>query len=191
MEGGPIARILASSLRLFANQGYHGTSIRDIANGAGLSVPGIYHHYKSKQDVLMALMVSVMGDLLRQTRGALEDAEGASPSVRFDALVEALLWFHLKRQAEAFVASSEIRSLDPANRVHYVALRDEQQRMISQVIQDGRDTGVFDVAEVDDAARAVATLCVGVATWYRSDGPLDPEEVAARHLTLVRRLVGA
>lgn len=85
----PIARILASALASFVEQGYHGTTTRDLASGAGMSVPGVYHHYRSKQDVLMALMLDVMGDLLRRTRAALAEVDGAYPATRFDALVRA------------------------------------------------------------------------------------------------------
>lgn len=187
----PLPRVLASALTAFAEQGYHGTSIRDIATGAGLSVPGLYHHYRSKQDVLMALMVAVMEDLLARTRAALEAAEGATPAARFDAVVAALLRFHLERRTEAFVASSEIRSLDVENRATYVALRDEQQRMVTETVEEGVAAGEFEVPHVREAARAVATLCVGVATWYRPGGPLEPEELVERHLLLARRLVGA
>lgn len=190
LDRGPSQRILASALTSFAQKGYHATSARDIATGAGLSVPGVYHHYKSKQDVLMALMMAVMGELLSRTRAALDQVRDAEPSTQFDALVEALLRFHLERREEAFVASSEIRSLDPGNRDQYVALRDEQQQMIVRVVRDGRETGAFEVPEVDEAARAVATLCVGVATWYRPEGPLTAEELIRRQLKLARRVVG-
>lgn len=187
----PLPRVLASALTAFAEQGYHGTSIRDIAAGAGLSVPGLYHHYRSKQDVLMALMIAVMDDLLGRTRAALASAGEATPTARFDAVVEALLRFHLERQSEAFVASSEIRSLDEENRTRYVALRDEQQQMITDVVGEAVAVGAFDVPHVEDASRAVATLCIGVAGWYRPDGPLSQDELVERHLVLARRLVGA
>jgi len=53
---GPAAlpRVLAAALDRFAEHGYHGTSIRDLATVSGLSVPGLYHHYRSKQDMLLA-----------------------------------------------------------------------------------------------------------------------------------------
>jgi AcrR family transcriptional regulator len=190
--GGSVAlpRVLASALEAFAEQGYHGTGIRDIAAGAGLSVPGLYHHYRSKQDVLMALMVAVMDDLLRRTTEALDTAAAGSPAARFDALVEALLRFHLERRQEAFVASSEIRSLDPANRAKYVALRDEQQRMIADVVAEGVAAGEFDVPHPAETVRAVATLCVGIASWYRPGGASSADVLVERHLVLARRLVG-
>lgn len=185
-----LPRILEAALRAFADHGYHGTSIRDIASRAGLSVPGIYHHYRSKQDILMELMQSVMSELLERSHSALASADD-SAATQFDALVESLLRFHMFRRAQAFVASTEIRSLNTDNRTAYVARRDEQQQMIEDVIVRGELNGDFSTPFPEDAARAVATLCVGVAAWYRDDGPLSPVELVERHLVLARGLVGS
>ncbi|MDN4175685.1 TetR/AcrR family transcriptional regulator [Nocardioides sp. SOB77] len=183
-----LPRVLDAALRCFAEQGYHGTSIRDLASEAGLSVPGVYHHHKSKQEILVALVMAVMDELLGRSEAALASAP-EDPSAQFDALVESLLRFHMFRRQQAFVASTEIRSLAPESRRQYVDRRDEQQRMLDRVVVAGADAGVFGTPYPLDAARAVATLCVGVASWYREDGPLDPDELVARHLVLARGLV--
>lgn len=185
-----LPRVLEAALHRFAAQGYHGTSIRDLAADAGLSVPGLYHHHRSKQDILLALMMAVMDELLERSAAALASA-GGDPSTQFDALVESLLRFHMFRRRQAFVASSEIRSLDAVHRDVYVERRDEQQRMLDRILAAGTDSGVFSTAYPMDAARAVASLCVGVASWYREDGPLAPDELVRRHLVLARGLVGA
>jgi AcrR family transcriptional regulator len=189
-ETAALPRVLDAALGAFAEQGYHGTAIRDIAARAGLSVPGLYHHYRSKQDILMDLMVTVMRELLARSRAALESADD-DPAARIDALVESLLRFHMFRRAQAFVASTETRSLAPDNRAAYVALRDEQQRMLEEVIVGGQVAGDFTTPYPRDAARAVATLCVGVATWFREDGPLSPDEIVERYLVLAHGLVGS
>lgn len=66
-----LPRVLLAALDAFAEHGYHGTSIRDIAARSGLSVPGLYYHYKSKQDILMGLVSAVMVELLTRSRDAL------------------------------------------------------------------------------------------------------------------------
>jgi AcrR family transcriptional regulator len=190
----PLSGILRSALDAFAERGYDATSIRDIAAGAGLSVPGVYHHHASKQQILTALMEVVLQDLLARCRGALASAErapGAGPQERFDALAECLIRYHMFRRAESFVASTELRSLDADNRAHCVALRDELQQLLADAIREGCAGGVFATPYPDDAARAVSTLCVGIATWYREDGPLAPEEVVRRQLVLARALPDA
>lgn len=182
--------ILRAALASFAEHGYEGTSIRDIAAGSGLSVPGLYHHYRSKQEILVNVMTSVMEDLLARSRVALASA-GSRPRARFDALVECLVRFHMFRRREAFVASTELRSLDPESRARCVALRDEQQAMLETVIAAGRAAGEFSTPYPADAARALSVLCVGVATWYREDGPLSPDQIVERQLLFARALVGA
>lgn len=181
---------LAAALHCFVEQGYHGTTIRRIAERAGLSVPGLYHHYPSKQALLEGLVMTVMRELLAHTRRAAAEA-GDDPGRRFDNLVECLLRFHMHRRDQAFVASTEIRGMDPGVRETYIALRDEQQRMVDDAVRDGAREGVFTTPYPKDAGRAVTTMCVAVASWYRPDGELSPDEVVDRYLTLCRATVGA
>ncbi|MFY2790664.1 TetR/AcrR family transcriptional regulator [Rhodococcus sp. MALMAid1271] len=189
-EGPSLSPALASALTMFVEQGYHGTSVRQIAAGAGLSVPGLYHHFPSKQALLVGIMDASMDELLERSRAA-EAQAGSSPLDRFDAVVESLLLFHIHRRDAAFVCSTEIRSLDPANRDAYIAKRDDEQRLLDAIVADGVQSGLFESAHPRDSSRAVTTMCVGVAGWYRPDGPLTPSELVAVYLDLARRTVGA
>jgi AcrR family transcriptional regulator len=185
----PLPRILQAALDAFAEHGYQATSIRAIATGARLSVPGLYHHYQSKQEILVSLLEIVYDELLDRSRAALLSG-GSDPLARFDASVESLLRFHMFRRAEAFVASTELRSLIPENRHHCVALRDEQQAMLTTAIRDARNVHGTVTEHAGDAARALSTMCVGVATWYREDGSLSPDEIVERYLSFARGLIG-
>jgi AcrR family transcriptional regulator len=184
-----LPRVLDVALGAFAEHGYHATTIREIAARAGLSVPGLYHHCRSKQDILMNLMVAAVQELLVRSRAALAHTSEAPVVEQFDGLLDVMLRYHMYRREQAFVASSEIRSLEPANRQRYVGLRDEQQRLLSDVIDAGVEAGVFHTGYARDVARVLGTMCVGVATWYRTDGPLEPSEVVDRHIGFARALV--
>jgi len=181
---------LRAARALFARSGYHATSIRAIADAAGLSVPGLYHHHKSKQAILGALVDETMGRMLAHSRAAVDDADGTALG-RFDNLIECLLRFHMQRRDDAFVASTEMRSMAEPLLSRHIAQRDEQQDMIAQVITQGVEDGTFQCRHVGDAARAAASLCVAVADWYRPDGPLSPHGVVARQLAIARRIAGA
>ena len=189
-EGAILNPALASALAAFVEKGYHGSSMREIAAGAGLSVPGLYHYYPSKQALLVGITESAMDELLDRSRRAEAEA-GSAPTDRFAAMVQSLLLFHIHRRDVAFICSTEIRSLEPANRVAYVAKRDEQQRMLDAIVADGVRSGDFDTAHPMDASRAVTTMCVGVASWYRPDGALTPRELVAIYLDIAQRIVGA
>ncbi|MTD53693.1 TetR family transcriptional regulator [Amycolatopsis sp. RM579] len=186
----PLPKILRGALGAFAEHGYQATSIRELATAAELSVPGLYHHYQSKQEILVSLLEIVYTELLDRSRAALASG-GDDPLARFDASVESLLRFHMFRRAEAFVASTELRSLIPENRSRCVALRDEQQEILATTICDARKVYDTVTEHAGDAARALSTMCVGVATWYREDGPLSPDEIVKRYLGFARGLIGA
>lgn len=184
-----ISRVLAAALDAFSEKGYHGTSIRQLAEKAELSVPGIYHHYRSKQDILIDLMLVVIDELITRSNYALAEA-GEEPRAQFDALVDSLLLFHMNRQKGAMVSTNELRSLTPENRSRYVSRRDEQQRMLDIVVTDGVESGDFNTPHPGDASRAIASLCVGVASWYRADGELPEEEFLNRYRSIARSIVG-
>ncbi|OUS93456.1 TetR/AcrR family transcriptional regulator [Rhodococcus sp. NCIMB 12038] len=185
-----LSKVLAAALAAFVEKGYDGASIREIASRAGLSVPGLYHHYPSKQALLVGLTNVVMRDLLDRSRAAVSEA-GPTPGERFDAVIESLLRFHMYRREQAFVASRETRSMEPESRQAYIALRDEQQEMLDDIVRDGVAAGHFRTPFPEDASRAVVTMCVAVSTWYREDGPLSPDELVERYLVIARSTVGA
>ena len=185
-----LSKVLAAALAAFVEKGYDGASIREIASRAGLSVPGLYHHYPSKQALLVGLTNAVMRELLDRSHAAVAEA-GPTPGERFDAVIESLLRFHMYRREQAFVASRETRSMEPESRKAYIALRDEQQEMLDDIVREGVAAGLFRTPFPEDASRAVVTMCVAVSTWYREDGPLSPYELVERYLAIARSTVGA
>ncbi|MFT4044532.1 MAG: TetR/AcrR family transcriptional regulator [Gordonia sp. (in: high G+C Gram-positive bacteria)] len=179
---------LLAALAAFAEHGYHGTSVREIAARANLSVPGLYHHYPSKQSLLQGLLDRTMTDLLARSEQAIAEA-GPEPVEQFDAVVESLLRFHMYRREQAFVGSTEIRSLDDSYRATYIGMRDRQQRMVDEIIFAGVAAGDFRTSYPKDASRAVTMMCVGVSTWFKLDGEFRADELIARNLQLARDTV--
>lgn len=180
---------LRAALDCFAAHGYHGTSIRMVADAAGLSVPGLYHHHRSKQELLDKVVGAAMDEMLAHTRAAEEDSDG-TPVGRFDNIVTALILFHLARRQQAFVASTEMRSMEAEVRAVHVASRDAQQAMITSAIADGVSTGDFECDSPVDAARAISSLCVSITNWYRPGGALGPSDIAAQYLGFCRLIAG-
>ncbi|MGD9959287.1 acetoacetate--CoA ligase [Nocardioides sp.] len=184
-----LPRVLSAALDVFAEKGYHGTTTRQLADRSGLSVPGIYHHYKAKQDILFDLMMAIVDELIERSRFAIAEADD-EPRAQFDALVSSMLLFHVYRRKGAIVSTSELRSLQPNNRRVYLDRRDELQAMLDRIIEDGVATGVFRTPYPQDAARAIAALCVGVATWYRPEAPLTFDPLLDRYLSIAGSIVG-
>jgi AcrR family transcriptional regulator len=173
--------VLAAAAVSFVDLGYHGTTMREIARRADLSVPGLYHHYPSKQRMLVRVLDAAMDDLRWRMDAA--DAEGApDPVHRLELLVSALVLFHCHRQGLGLIASSEMRSLEPANRRRVARRRTEVQRLVDTAVLDGSARGTFGTRHPVDASRALVTMSIAVATWFKIDLPLTPEDVADRYV---------
>lgn len=188
-SGDELTPPLRAARELFAKHGYHATSIRAIAKRAGLSVPGLYYHFESKQAMLEALVIGGMSRLLQYTHAADSESDGSAVG-RFNNVVGCLLRYHLWRRENAFVASSEMRSMEHDALRRYVAQRDEQQGMITEIIEQGLYEGTFRCNYVKEASRAISSLCVSVSSWYHPDGALSAEEIAQRYLEIARRVAG-
>jgi AcrR family transcriptional regulator len=154
--------------------------MRAIGERAGLSVPGLYHHHASKQQMLVALLELAMTDLLTRSRAA--RAEGHDPVERFELLVECLALFHTHRRDLGFIGASEMRSLDPDARARIARQRTEQQRMVDAEVLRGTRDGSFATPRPREAARAVVTLCTGLSQWFSPAGRATPEQVAAEYV---------
>ena len=85
--------LLALALDEIVEHGYDGTSVRKIANRAGVTVPALYYHFENKQAMLRELLDHAMRIVLTHARAALQEA-GADCPARLSALVEAIVAVH-------------------------------------------------------------------------------------------------
>lgn len=182
--------MLRVALSLFVEQGYHGASMRDIAQRAGVSVSAAYHYFPAKADMLRTIMIRVTEDLIADLEAA-RDGAGPDPAARLAAVARAHVLLHTRRQDESFIGNSELRSLAPADRRKVVALRDRVGQVFKDIVTEGCRRGVFRQPESPETVRAILTMCTAVAGWYRATGPDRPETVAERYAALALRLVGS
>lgn len=171
---------LTAALAAFLEFGYHGATMRDIARRAGLSVPGIYHYYASKQDMLVALLDVTMADLLARTTAARE--QGRDAVERFTLLIECLALYHTHRRELGFVGASEMRSLEGHQRARVAGVRRAQQRMVDEEVLQACADGAFGVARPHEASRAVVTMCTALPQWFDGRGPATAEQVAEQYV---------
>jgi AcrR family transcriptional regulator len=180
--------VLRHSLDAFVMNGYHGTSVRDIAKRLGQTVPAIYYHYENKQAVLVALLDLSIEDLLQRCARAESEAPD-DPAQRLTLLVRCIVLYVAHRREMAFL-DAEIRSLEPANRQAYVYKRDQMQAMVTRVVTEGMEKRVFLPGDSHAHARAIITMLRGIANWYNPNGHLTPEALGDQYVTYALRIVG-
>lgn len=128
--------ILSAALDAFAERGYHGTSVRDIADRVGTSSAALYHHFPSKHDILVTLMREGIDRLVRDSEATLERHD--DPVAALAALVRVHVLVHTEGQHGSLVGNTELRSLEPDSRALIVSKRDRQQRLFTDLVKIGR-----------------------------------------------------
>jgi AcrR family transcriptional regulator/DNA-binding XRE family transcriptional regulator len=184
----PIDPVLAGAIQAFVATGYHGASMRSIAQLANMSVPGVYHHYQSKQELLVRILDITMMDLLWRVQQARDD--GKDPIGKVELVVEALALFHAKRRDLAFIGASEMRSLEPEHYRRIARLRDDVQHLLDVEIAAALTPSGLVVSHPPDAGKAIATMCTALAQWFQPGGPTTPEQIAKEYAQFALRLLG-
>lgn len=177
----PHPKIVEAIIDCFVRWGYHGTSMRQIAQAGGVSVAGVYHYFSSKQQMLVSLMDETMAELLGRLEDVLAAAEGQPVEERYRQVVRELALFHLVERRKAFIGASEMRSVEEPDRERIVGLRREVQHMIDALAREGIEAGVFVNPDWRFAGRVVANMCTSTSQWYDPEGPV-PKDAAADNL---------
>jgi AcrR family transcriptional regulator len=99
--------VLDAAAALFLEHGFHGTSVDDLGAAAGISGPGLYRHFASKDALLMAVLDRIWGQL----KPALEQAAGLPPEEALEVLLDAHLELALGQPDAVVLLLRELRHL--------------------------------------------------------------------------------
>ncbi len=168
--------LLRVSAKLFREKGFDGTTIRDISSAAGMHSGSPFYHFKTKQDILVAVMEQGLAEGLRKTEEAM--ALSLPPDQKLVRLIRAQLGTILEDGSDFIpVLLHDWRSLTAANRRRIVELKDRYDALWQQVIDDLQRMG-----HMPGDAQLVRLLILGAvnwtARWYRPGGRLSLDRVA-------------
>lgn len=180
-------RILDAAVDVFAEQGYGGTSTRDIAERAGRSPAAVYVHYPSKEDLLFAISVQGHTDALASLQAAYDDH--SDPVTRLHRMVDAFSSWHLHHTRVGRVVQYELNALTPEHRAVVVALRRDFHRLVTSALDAGIRHGVFEVEDVDRTAHALLSLGVDLVRWFDPQLDSEPSRISRVNADLAVRMV--
>lgn len=182
-----VARLMGAAADAFAEKGFHATTTRDIASRAGLSPAGVYVHFTSKEDLLFELSrrghQTARDELVAAARAA------QTPTDAFRSLVGGFSAWHAEHHQLGRIVQYEFRNLSPEHRDTVLELRREIDKVVRGVLQDGVDSGEFEVEDIPGTALALLSLAVDVARWYSPEIRRTPEEIGRTNGDLAVRLV--
>lgn len=168
--------IVAKAAQLFAENGFLGASVLELANACQTSKSLLYHYYPSKEDVLYAVMASHIDRLVADVDQAM--AVQGKPEQRLKTLLRLFMKDYVGAAAPQKVLLNDLRHLPDEKRHSIVA----KQRRILDTVQALLVELDPTLADQKGKARAKTMLLFGMinwtGNWYDPAGPLDPESIA-------------
>ena len=165
--------ILRTSARIFAEKGYHPTTMRDISRATQVSLAGLYYYCKSKEELLFLIQDNCFGRVLARLEERLR--ETSDPVERFRVVVENHLSFFAANMAEMKVLSHEADAL--AGELHDRVSTKKQQytRRVRSILAElqARDARASAKIDLTVATYALFGMMNWIYNWYDPAGPLS------------------
>ena len=180
--------VRSAACELFADRGYRGTSMKDIARVLDVSAPNLYNHTVSKQDLLFGIMDRAMDRALAAHDAAVAGVEDAAERLR--RATEASVLDFLAHPAEITVCNTEIRSLDDGHRAAIIGKRDAYAARMRGIVDRGCAEGRFSTPQPRVATFAILELPANARAWFHERGELSAAEVARIYGQFALHIVG-
>ncbi|BBG01435.1 MULTISPECIES: TetR/AcrR family transcriptional regulator [Pseudonocardia] len=179
------AELVALASRMFREHGFHGVGMRALADAAGMQAASLYHHFRSKEELLLHTIYVVDRDMVVEQMPLLDGPE--SHAERLARLVRAHIT-HIGANRDAWlVAGRELRALSPDRLEAVQSYRRDYQRRIARHLAEGVEAGEFGCPDPRLATLAILDLINGPNEWFDPAGRLSIEEIADRYAEMVVR----
>jgi AcrR family transcriptional regulator len=169
--------VLEAAARLFAQRGFGGTNLQDIADALGISRPALYYYFKSKDDILASLVEEVTVFSGHQATELAAKAD-FNPSETLRQMVYSHAKWLLEHSIEFRVVDRTENDLPAATRrTHDKAKRALLDNFI-RTIERGIELGHFRPVDATVTAFSVIGMCSWTAWWFSPEGRVPLDEVA-------------
>ena len=177
--------LLELAAAMFAERGLRATTVRDIADAAGILSGSLYHHFSSKEEMVDEVLRSFL-DWLFERYQHIIDTE-PNPLARLKGLFMASFDAIEHHHAEVVIYQDEAKRLSSQPRFDYVdELNVRQRKMWVDIINEGIAQGYFQSdIDVDLVYRFIRDTTWVSVRWYQPGGPLTAEQVGQQYLAIV------
>jgi AcrR family transcriptional regulator len=181
-------RILDASTRLFYVNGYHATTMRDIAGEVGIKAGSLYNHYGGKEEILLRICVETSRNLYDGAVSALKGVTEVEEQLR-----KYIMWhvtFHAEYREASRVTDTQLHYLQPDNRQAVIEIRDAHEKFLRDILARGAKQRRWRSSNLRVISIGIETMCTEVDAWFRADGELTSEQIAVIYTDFIRRGLG-
>lgn len=180
--------------RLFAERGFAGTSLQDIADAVGITRQALYYYVKSKDEILGKLVADLTSSVVTRTREIRADP-GLSHAERLRRIAYLTVTDRARDRTRFQLLDRSASALPEELAAAFLEGRRKALAEVRGVIEDGIAAGEFRALDARVAALSVLGMCNWVAWWYEPapDHPVEPiaNQMADSAVTMLRAEVTA
>jgi AcrR family transcriptional regulator len=172
--------ILHAALRAFRRNGYHRTTLDDIARRLGVRKTALYHYFPDKEAILYECHKESLVEL---DRIVAETRRLGTPRDRLAHVIRE----HVRVMTDTLQGSPlafEVTAFSKGPREEIIAARDRYERELRRILESGIRAGSFRDTDAKVAAFAVLGAINWIARWYRPEGSLQAAELGDRFADL-------
>jgi TetR/AcrR family transcriptional regulator, cholesterol catabolism regulator len=165
-----LQHILLHSARIFAEQGFEGTSIRDISRATGVSLSGLYYYFESKQKLLYLIQSNTFTFIVERLQSRL--VQVTDPQARLRALVQNHIDYFLSHPNEMKVLAHEDEALDSPYREEVAAIKRRYYNLAREIFDGLGAEGLGEGANPRIAVLSLFGMMNWVYKWHKAE--VDP-----------------
>lgn len=172
-------RIITVASRLMSQNGYKGASLQEISDLVGIHKTTIFHYFKNKEELLLAVLRIGIEDVTRKLELILEN-EKLSPEEKLRQAIFSHLDSLVKHIYNVNVYHSEIRFLSGKNKRKYLATRKYYASRFEQIINEIKesDDRYFRGLDTKIVNFGILGMCNWVAKWFKESGQFSTRDIA-------------
>jgi AcrR family transcriptional regulator/acyl-coenzyme A thioesterase PaaI-like protein len=168
-------QIFEGACDVISRKGYGAATVREIARAANLSIPTMYQHIESKEDILFMITSECMQEIFQSFKNDQSSEESAQ--LKMEHAITAYVKYVSKNRRYINLIYRETKSLNVENREKIFQIEREFCALWENIIHAGNETGEFDVSNPDLAANIVYFSCNVWALRHWNIGKYDENEV--------------
>lgn len=178
-------QLLAIAARLFAEKGFRNTTVRDIADAAGILSGSLYHHFDSKESMVDELLKAFQEPLFAAYDEVL--ASDADVRIKLEQAVRLSFRSIDEHPDEVAIFQNDAAFLGASERFDYLAERNAQSREVwLTLLTEGIESGALrEDLDAELVYRFIRDTIWVAVRWYKPGGKLTHDDVADQYLAIL------
>ena len=183
-------RVRNAASRLFRQNGYHATTMDDIAASVGLKKATLYHYYGAKSDILF----EIFADCIAAAHSVLPELDDLTPPEAIRRFLQHQIDTINDRRDQVAVYYQESRYIKGyVTPAQYAAIRDGETaviRALAAVVSQGTATGIFRDLDPVIVSQGIIGMCAWVPSWWKPADKVTIQAIAAVYADQVLHGIG-